>query len=155
MAFFPILFAVAAATTAVATVAQANAAQKSSRAQQRSVELQQRQQELAAQRSRRQAIREMQIRRATALSTSQGAGTITSSGAAGGIGALSSQTGEQLGFSTQMSGLSRQISSANQAALSAEASAARWSGIGSIGGDLMTFSYNRSPQVQNFFARLE
>lgn len=80
--------------------------------QNKQAKLQQRQQALATRRSRRQAIRQAQITRAQATASAQGAGALQSSGARGGIGAIGSQLGEQLGFSTQMSGLSRDIASA-------------------------------------------
>jgi len=92
-------------------------------AQRKEASLRRKQQAVATRRSRRQAIRQAQITRAQAIATAQGAGALQSSGTTGGIGAISSQLGEQLGFSTQMSGLSRDIGSA----------ASRASTFGSLG----------------------
>ena len=100
---------VAAVVGAIGAVAQASAARKSAKAQEKSLELQQEQQEVNTRRSQRSNIREMQIRRAQAVSAAGGVGASFGSGIAGGVSSLSSQSGEALGFSTQMSGLSREI----------------------------------------------
>ena len=118
--FLAILAGVSAAATVVGTV-------QSTRAQARATELQQRQESLSNQRNRRQAIREFQINRARALAGAVGAGAGFGSGVAGGIGGLSSQLGSDLGFGSQMSGLSRGITSASRQANIG-------SGIASLGG---------------------
>ena len=86
----------------------------SHKAQKKQARLQQQQQTLSTRRSRMQAIRQGQITRAQSIASAQGAGALGSSATAGGIGSLSSRTGADLGFSTQMSGLSRDISAAGQ-----------------------------------------
>jgi hypothetical protein len=85
------------------TIASASASRKAAKAQER-------QQALATQRSRRQAIREAQALRARTMNMAAGMNAQGSSAVQGGLSALSSQVGSELGFSTQMSGLSRQIS---------------------------------------------
>lgn len=109
----PVAMVIGAVASVVGTI-------KSARAQKRSLALQKKQQEVETRRSRRQAIREMQIRRATAVASAGGAGAATGSGAQGGIGSLSSQLGEGLGYSTQMSGLSSQINAAERSAISGQ-----------------------------------
>ena len=104
-AAIPVIAAVSGAVGVAATV-------KSLSAQRKEARLRKQQQEVATRRSRRQAIRQAQITRAQAIATAQGQGALTSSSAQGGIGAIGSQLGEQLGFSTQMSALSRDIGSA-------------------------------------------
>jgi hypothetical protein len=84
--------------------------------QKKAAALQQRQSELQNRRSQRQAIREAQIRRAQAVSSSVAGGSNLGSGIAGGISSLGSQVGETLGFSSQYSGLSKQINLATQRA---------------------------------------
>ena len=68
------------------------------------------QQALAVSRSRRAGIREEQIARSRAKANSQAMGAGAGSSAQGGaFASLSSQLGSNLGFSTQMSGLSENI----------------------------------------------
>lgn len=102
--------ATAAVVGAVATVGgtaySINAQQDASRAQKK-------QQTLSTRASRRQAIREAQLSRAQAVALASASGATGSSAAAQGQGSIQSQLGTQLGFSGQMSGLSRQISSAS------------------------------------------
>jgi len=99
----------------------------------KAMKAQEKQQELTTRRSRRQAIRQMQLTRAQSLMSAQGAGSLYGSGAAGGIGALSSQLGADLGYQTAYNSLSGDISRANQAAN-------LFSGIASVGGTLFNMS---------------
>jgi len=115
--------AIGAIATVVGTVASIDAQNKASAAQQE-------QQTLTTRRSRRQAIREGQIRRAQAIASAQGAGSLQSSGAAGGIGSISSQVGETLGYQSQYGALSNVITAQSQ-------QAAFWGDVASIGGDLV------------------
>lgn len=126
-----VIGAVAGVATVVGTVASINAQKKASRAQQR-------QQDLATRRSQRQAIREAQIRRAQALSSAQGLGAAGGSGILGGTASLTSQVGESLGFSTQMSGLSREISVASSRANTYSAIAGLGSSVFSAAGGFNT-----------------
>lgn len=133
---------VALVAGAVASVAGTAVQISSTRRAQR---LQQRQQEVATRRSRRQAIREAQIRRAQSLVSAQGSGSMDSSGAVGGIGSLGSQLGEALGFSTQMSGLSRGIASA-------QSRAAVGQSLTRIGGALYGYGQNQGATFQDVFS---
>ena len=104
-----------------------------------------RQQTLSTQRSNRAAIREAQLRRATALNTANQVGAGTSSGIAGGVSSLSSQLGSGLGYSTQMSGLSAEISKYSQRAQ-------LWGDIAKLGS--MTFdTAGGMDGVKSFFAK--
>lgn len=87
---------------------------------------QEQQQEVASRRERMQAIRETQVRRAQAVMTSVGAGSQESSAAEGGIGSLSSQLGTQMGYGSQMTGISRDISAAS-------GRQSMWGAVGSLG----------------------
>ncbi len=99
----PQALAVIGAVTSVAgTVVSYSASQKAAKANER-------QQNLATSRQNRSAIREAQIKRAQALNTAAQVGAGTGSGISGGVGSLSSQLGSGLGFSSQMSALSTQI----------------------------------------------
>lgn len=87
--------------------------------QRKSASLQQKQQAVETRRSQRQAIREAQIRRAQVMQSSIAGGSNLGSGLAGGMSSVGSQVGSSLGYSTQMSGLSQDISMASQNAQTA------------------------------------
>lgn len=118
----PIASVIGAVATVVGTVGSLVMQGKAAKAQEK-------QQELATRRTRRQAIRQMQLQRAQSLMSAQGAGSLYSSGAAGGIGALSSQLGADLGYQTAHNSLSKDINRANMGAN-------LFSGLASIGGTL-------------------
>lgn len=82
---------------------------------------QRKQQEIATRQSRRAAIRERVVRSAEVAAAANAYGASTSSGFEGNIGSLGSQLGSGLGFSTQMSGLSSQISRAQSRAATGSA----------------------------------
>jgi hypothetical protein len=84
------------------TVEAGRAASKSARLQQRAQELQQK-------RQRRAAIRSNMIASSRAKASAQASGVAQSSGLQGAVGSGRSQLGSELGFGTQMSGLSGQI----------------------------------------------
>ena len=96
------------------TIASVSAQRKASR-------LQQQQQTLATRRSQREAVREAQIRRAQTMASAQAFGAVGGSAVAGGTASLGSQLGGALGFSSQMSGLSKQIGIAQSRAATAGA----------------------------------
>ena len=103
---------VAAAGTAFSVVQQ----QKAAGQQRKARRAQQRQQELQARRQRIRAVRQQQIAASQARAASAGLGGLETSGFRGGQTALQSNLGAGLGFSTQMSGLSRNISMFQQKA---------------------------------------
>lgn len=144
-------FAAIAAATGIASVAQAN---KAAKAQQRVAELQQRQQEVQAAASRRSAIRSAMVSKARAVATAQGLGAAGSSGVAGGISSLSSQLGANLGYQTEMSGLSRGItqynSAANRAASMSRMFGSVSQGFGGFGGVIDYFGGSNTPAVQDY-----
>jgi hypothetical protein len=94
--------------TVVAAVVGAGAAVKSAQAQNKANAAAQKQQELSYARSQKQAIRETQMRRAQATASAQSMGAMSSSGFAGGVSSLTSQLGSTLGYSSQLSGLSKE-----------------------------------------------
>lgn len=126
------------------TVAQVAGTLASIKGQQKAQKAQEKQQALATRRSRRQAIRQAQLIRAQSIASAQGSGTLQSSGAAGGIGSLSSQLGESLGFSTQMSGLSGDISSGLRQASFGQS-------LAGIGGAAMNFGFSRGATFGDLF----
>jgi hypothetical protein len=107
--------AVAAAGTAFSVVQQ----QKAAGQQRKARRAQQRQQELQARRQRIRAVRQQQIAASQARASAAGLGGLETSGFRGGQTALQSNLGAGLGFSTQMSGLSRNISMFQQRAADA------------------------------------
>ena len=86
------------------------------RGQKKAADAAQKQQQITSRRSKRQAIREAQIRRAQTLAAAGGAGGLTGSAVAGGIGSLGSQLASNFGYSSQMSGLSSLINMGQQQA---------------------------------------
>ncbi len=128
---------VGAVASVVGTVASVRNSRKAAKKQEQ-------QQQVATRRSRRQAIREAIIARSRAQATSEGAGTTGSSGAAGGIGSIGSRLGSDLGYSTQMSNLSADISAANQRASS-------FSALAQIGGTAFQFGRSRGATFGGFF----
>jgi hypothetical protein len=112
--------------TAVSGVVGAVGAIQSSAAQRRAARLQEQQQAVATRRSQRQAIRQAVIARGAAINNAGAANALGGSGLAGGVSSVGSQVGEQLGFSTQMSGISGGINAANR-------SAARWGALSQLG----------------------
>lgn len=97
--------------------------------QKKAAAAQQRQQELTTRRSRRQAIRQAQIARAQAVASASASGAVGSSAAQGGQGSIGAQLGSGLGFSTAMTGLSRDISGYASRAQTGQALA----GLGGLG----------------------
>lgn len=123
------LATVAAVAAIGGTAYSAYQTQRAGKAQRRAQAARQRQQELQARRSRRQAIRRQQVARAQSIATAQSAGGLGGSGTAGGIASLSSRTGSELGFSTQMGNLSGVVTQASM-------DASRASGLADIGGTI-------------------
>ena len=106
---------VAAAGTAFSVVQQ----QKAAKQQKKARRAQQRQQEVSARRDRIRAVRQQQIAASQARASSAGLGGLETSGFRGGQSALQSNLGAGLGFSSEMSGLSRNISMFQQKAANA------------------------------------
>lgn len=106
---------VAIAGTAFSVVQQ----QKAAGQQKKARRAQQRQQDLQSRRQRIRAVRQQQIAASQARASSAGLGGLETSGFRGGQSALQSNLGAGLGFSTEMSGLSRNISMFQQKAANA------------------------------------
>lgn len=104
-----VISAIAGVISAVATV-------KGVKEQKKAAQAQQRQQQVEYRRSQRQALREAQLRRAQGMATAQSAGMLGGSAVSGGASSLASQAGSTLGFASQMSGLSKDISVATSRA---------------------------------------
>jgi hypothetical protein len=98
----PALAVIGAVTSVAGTVLSYSAQQKAAKKAEQ-------QQDLNTRKSNRMAIREAQIKRAQAQNAAALAGAGGGSGIAGGTSSLSSQLGSGLGFSTQMSALSSDI----------------------------------------------
>ena len=109
------LVGLAVAGTAFSVVQQ----QKAAGQQKKARRAQQRQQDLQSRRQRIRAVRQQQIAASQARASSAGLGGLETSGFRGGQSALQSNLGAGLGFSTEMSGLSRNISMFQQKAANA------------------------------------
>lgn len=86
------------------------------KAQEKAANLQQQSNTLATRRSSIQAIREVQMKRASTINEAVSSGAQGGSAVAGGITGLGSQLGSGLGYASQQSGISTQINKANQQA---------------------------------------
>lgn len=127
------------ASTVVSTVA----AIKQSQAQKKALGAQSRMEAVKAAESRKEAVRAARIQQASLTASAFGAGAY-GSGYRGGSGSLTSQLGTNLGRSTQLSGISRDISRYSQ-------DAARWQGIGAIGGLGMEVAYGGGSTFSDVF----
>jgi len=116
-----------AVISAVSTVASISASSKASKASAR-------QQALQAARERRQAVRQTQIQRAQMMASGVAMGGQGGSALAGGQASLNSQLGTNLGYGTQMSGISRQINMYN-------ARASMFEGIAGLAGGLSKYDF--------------
>ena len=77
---------------------------------------QQKAQDLQTRRQRRAAVRSNILASSRARATAQATGVSQSSGLSGGLGSARSSFGSELGYGTQMSGLSQQVSELGQRA---------------------------------------
>ena len=84
--------------------------------QKKAADLTQKSNTLATRRSSIQAIREVQMKRASTINEAVSAGAQGGSAVAGGISGLGSQLGSGLGYASQQSGLSTDIAKAGQRA---------------------------------------
>lgn len=129
----PVIGAVA---TVAGTVINYNANKKAA-------ELSKRQQAEASRRSQLQALRGAQIQRAQAVATAQAQGSLASSGAAGGIGAIGSQLGSELGYARRQGALSSQIGDA-------QSRANLGSGLANLGSNLYTLGLEWGQRKPSF-----
>lgn len=129
-----------AGTVAIAgTAAAVGGTIKANKAQKAAAQAQQRASNLQARRQRRQAIRQNILASARARATAQSAGTASSSGLSGAVGAGRSQLGAEFGFGTQMSGLSAEIANF-------QGQAQRASNIASLGMKAVGFGLSQGGQ---------
>lgn len=131
------------AIQAAGTVQAGQEARKQTAIAQRRARIEAQQQQIATQRSRRQSIREAQVRRAQTIATAEAAGGLTGSSLAGGLTSLSSQTGEALGFGSQMTDLSRQITQTSTDFAASQARSVRANNLTKVGGGLFSFGAQR------------
>lgn len=127
-----------AAASVAGTVYSISQQQKAARAQEKSIRAQQQQQQLQTRRSQRAALRQQQIQMAQLRAGALGMGVTGGSALAGGAASLASQTGEALGFGSQMSGLSRQISMFNQQAVDYSTRAQTGQAIAGLGAQVFS-----------------
>jgi len=136
----PVVSAVAAVGGLLQQRKAVRSQERAAAAQAQAVERQERQQEVAAAASRRRSVRSAQVQRARALASAQALGATGGSAIAGGTASLRSQLGTNLGFQTQMSGLSREISGFSQQAGVAMGQARRASNMASLYGGVGQFA---------------
>ena len=143
---------VGAVIGAVATVASTNKAVKAQKqateANLKIAEQQQKQQEVAYRREQRSVIREAQIRRAQGRATVQAAGVSGGSLVGGGVSSIGSQVGSTLGFGTQMSGLSSNITDLGIQSARATQRANMFGAIANIGSSVFQYSIDSMKSKQ-------
>lgn len=132
----PVASVIAAVATVGSTAASINAQKRATRAQVGIAQQQQQQQELAYRRQQRATIREAQVRRSQGMATSQAAGVVGSSVAGGGAASIGSQAGSALGFGSQLSGLSSNITNLGISASGFQQQANMFSSLAQIGGNV-------------------
>ena len=92
---------------------------------------------LSFQRARIAQVREARIRRAQVLSAAGNEGIgASSSGVVGATSSITSQEAGNIGFINQTQDFSQQITAANNTAVDAQVSAAKWQAIGNITGSI-------------------
>lgn len=142
-AFSTVLAAAGAAATIGGTVYQLKQAKAARQAQDKATKAREKQQAAAARRERRQAIRQAQVARAQSIATAQSSGGLNSSAGSGGIGAISSQLGEAIGYQNVQSNLSSQINDAQTSFNRASAASNRGGQFASLGSSVFRFGVNR------------
>jgi hypothetical protein len=106
-------------------------------------EQQQKQQDETYRRQQRAAVREAQLRRAQGMAMSQGAGVAQSSLAGGGVSSIGSQLGSTLGFGSQMSGISQQITNLGIQSANATQRANTFAAVADIGSSVFQYANSR------------
>jgi len=140
--------AIIGATTAVAGTAYAiNRQEKAASAARAASSAQQNQQKVQADQTRRRAFREAQQKRAMLAANAQALGVSGGSGVAGGGAAFASLFGSALGFSSQMTGLSREITSFGAAQQTALSQAQMGSSLSNLG----LTAFQNSEQISGLF----
>lgn len=132
----PIAAVIGAVASVGGTIASVNATRKAAKTQAAIAREQQKQQEASYRRQQRAAVREAQIRRAQGMALSQGAGVTGSSLVGGGMSSIGSQVGSALGFGTQLSGLSANITNLGVSAANYTQQANMFGSIAQIGGNV-------------------
>jgi hypothetical protein len=151
MAIVGAIAAVAGAGAAVYGTTQSVKAQKrAANAQIGIAREQQQQQEASYRRQQRASVREAQIRRAQGMATAQSAGVVGSSVSGGGVASIGSQAGSALGFGSQLSGLSSNITNLGISASGFQQQANMFSGIAQIGGNVFQ-AFNGPARLQKTF----
>lgn len=112
--------------------------QQAAKQQKKARRAQERQQQLQYRRSQVQSIRQAQIAAAQQRATAGALGGLETSGVLGGRAAIGAQLGAGLGFASEMSGLSRNISMFQQKAANAMGRAAIGQSIAGLGGQMFT-----------------
>jgi hypothetical protein len=128
--------------TTGATIASVKAQKQATKANVAIAEQQQKQQDETYRRQQRAAVREAQLRRAQGMAMSQGAGVVQSSLTSGGVSSIGSQLGSTLGFGSQMSGISEQITNLGIKSANATQRANTFAAVADIGATSFNYFEN-------------
>lgn len=142
----PVASVIAAVATVGSTVASVRSQKRATAANVKIAEEQRKQEEVTYRRQQRAAIREAQIRRAQGVATTQAAGVASGSLPGGGIASIGSQLGSTLGFSSQMSGLSSNITDLGIASANATQRANMFGSFANIGSSVFQYSMSGGGQ---------
>lgn len=111
-----------------------SSAKKQAAAERRSQEIEQRRANALAQKEKYQQMREARIARGRIIAGAQnaGAGSISTSGLSGAVGAIQSQMGENIGTISQMQGFSNAVTLQNQIAAKQASKQQFYAGLGNM-----------------------
>lgn len=127
-----VVAAVGAATSVASTVQQARAGKKQSSAMREASDVASAQQKQQEMEQRRQQVRQQRIRSAQIEQGAANQGVAGSSGELGSLGALSTNTANNLAFMSGSRMAANGITAANQRGLNAQQDASTWGAIGNI-----------------------
>jgi hypothetical protein len=125
--------AASVAVGAAGTIQSSIQARKAGSARRKAVAAENRKQEIQNRRSRRSAIREAQVKRASIVNFAQGGDFGESSPVSQATGSISSQLGTNIGFSEAVSANNREIGFFSQKAANLDQSSQLFQSIGSLG----------------------
>ncbi len=142
--FAPLIPLIGLALAAVGTGVSAYSAYQSSQASEDAEKARERQMQLDAARKRREAIRQAQIARSTAIANAEAQGASTGSAVQGGVAAISGNAAESINNTNQNVALGKMIYDANGRRTA-------WEGRGAIGSGLQSWGsmiMNNADKIQ-------
>lgn len=128
--------AIAAVTSVYSTMQQAKAQDRAAAASERQFKASEKKADVQNTRSVRQQIRQARAAQASMTNVAAQTGGVGSSGLAGGMASVSSQTASNIGYMSQIAQANTAYGQAGVEASFAQADAATWGAIGSLSGTI-------------------